>query len=1185
MKRHKELIESGKGTATLIEAQKTREIAELQYHEQSDYETKRRLTAVIEKLDPLSKTVLASFIIDEVRNMTSANVLYFYCKHDQERKKTLTEIVRAMLAQLARKDPTVASYIHEEIISSKGELSQRMIIDDIGPKSFAGQEKLSVILDGLDECNAEEAEEILDWFMLVQKRHKEGHGGQVNILFMGQRTDLLQQRLSTAAQISLEASKHKEDVTLYVEREAHKLQGEFELSHTIRFQIIKRVAETANELEPATFPVDLKDAYERVVATIFRKGPQQAAAKHILEWIICAKRPLKWREVQATFFLDPVEGKADYNNSRRRKSCKAICGSLVDLQQHTSSLQSDATLSLVHETARGYLVEKGLVNISLRDANIALFNLQYLMSKPFQTLKSDDIRSNTSSGYYAMLDYATLHWDDHIRSVLKAGGDSDLRSELQQLLQQELRTFLAHYDITTMTSKGALNDKEDLQSPHEIVKMRNEWLYLEQRTSTIRDRIESIMTDSQTEQDHLQLMRNIYGSLRFKCPKIGCQHFTNGFHTASQRKEHFARHSRPFNCSETTCPSFIIGFESANQLLRHKARSHKNDADKIMFPKAQHTQDTFLKALRWGDVGAVEGFLTAGAGIDDPVRDHYETPLFLATKYNRLDICRLLLQHGATLKEHGLKNYPLREAFEKNKDAIFDLFLNTRVGEYHDFSRLKTPSSETAVFDVLRDSAIGIECAKKLNLAQWFSNALERQDEPLFRWLIEVVGCDNLVDSSRRTALHQASMSGVLAAVKMLLSRPSVNVTARHASGYSPLDYALQNGHAAVVRELLGSKGIEVGINPGALSTVIHKNDVKCMELLLQSESVDVNPTFFGHTSMVLQLLSVEGIDVNCQDQEGKSPLWVAATADHAEILNILLAQPAVNLDALNEGDSNGCTPLHTAAEHGRDNIVQILLSCPNVHVNARNMRDRTPLHSAAAGDLGGHADVVKRLLLDDRGEHDPVDMYGYTPLTVAADRGHEKVVRILLDSDRVNPIHADNFGEIPITRAQKSGHTRTVEMLRGRSCTPAALFAAASTANQQIVDLILESRKIDPNARFNDGYSVIELAILEGHRSIVQHFRDSGTVDVARLSVQDRLAFENADQMPMPLCAGNHSMQLSDVSQSALPRDERMLPPALAKPLEICAIGLELAQKWTKKYQVLCQTESENPALVDYNH
>jgi hypothetical protein len=79
---------------------------------------------------------------------------------------------------------------------------------------------------------------------------------------------------------------------------------------------------------------------------------QREVASKIIGWVTCANRPLKWREIQATFFIDYTNGTSAYEDDKLREGCKWFCGSLVDLQSAASEPATEAIINLVHETAR-----------------------------------------------------------------------------------------------------------------------------------------------------------------------------------------------------------------------------------------------------------------------------------------------------------------------------------------------------------------------------------------------------------------------------------------------------------------------------------------------------------------------------------------------------------------------------------------------------------------------------------------------------------------------------------------------------------------------------------------------------------------------------------------------------------------------------------------------------------------
>ena len=84
---------------------------------------------------------------------------------------------------------------------------------------------------------------------------------------------------------------------------------------------------------------------------MFRKNKKEVASK-IIGWVTCAKRPLKWREIEATFSIDYTNNASAYERGKLWEGCKWFCGSLVDLQWGETDPITEAIITLVHETAR-----------------------------------------------------------------------------------------------------------------------------------------------------------------------------------------------------------------------------------------------------------------------------------------------------------------------------------------------------------------------------------------------------------------------------------------------------------------------------------------------------------------------------------------------------------------------------------------------------------------------------------------------------------------------------------------------------------------------------------------------------------------------------------------------------------------------------------------------------------------
>ena len=70
--------------------------------------------------------------------------------------------------------------------------------------------------------------------------------------------------------------------------------------------------------------------------------------RHILGWIVCARRPLQWREIQGAVCID-LENQHIDHDKEVLDTPKGLFASLVEIQE-------DDTVALVHGTAREYVL-------------------------------------------------------------------------------------------------------------------------------------------------------------------------------------------------------------------------------------------------------------------------------------------------------------------------------------------------------------------------------------------------------------------------------------------------------------------------------------------------------------------------------------------------------------------------------------------------------------------------------------------------------------------------------------------------------------------------------------------------------------------------------------------------------------------------------------------------------------
>lgn len=307
-----------------------------------------------------------------------------------------------------------------------------------------------------------------------------------------------------------------------------------------------------------------------------------------------------------------------------------------------------------------YLIEQKLVNECFENARLLSFCAEYLASSPFDLCKrSDAVSLHARQGYYSLQDYAVAHWYSHLkflsnRTSAGSGESQSFVCELQRATNSTTR-FLEAYAAPTgepenndpysslMLITGRLPTKD---------KTRNSLLNIETRTSWIRQEIENLRN---LEDEAKELLDDLYGPIRYKCPKPACSKFAEGFSTAQERRTHVNLHERPFLCNIEDCFGQACGFESCEALNQHMATFHAEPPATMQFPEHNRQTPSASKSLALevmgGNVRGVRALLDDRADINkvEDGRHDYMTPLWLAACHNKYEVCELLIQRGANL--------------------------------------------------------------------------------------------------------------------------------------------------------------------------------------------------------------------------------------------------------------------------------------------------------------------------------------------------------------------------------------------------------------------------------------------------------------------------------------------------------------------------------------------------------
>uniref|UniRef100_A0A3Q3H2Q1 Ankyrin repeat and sterile alpha motif domain containing 6 n=1 Tax=Labrus bergylta TaxID=56723 RepID=A0A3Q3H2Q1_9LABR len=352
--------------------------------------------------------------------------------------------------------------------------------------------------------------------------------------------------------------------------------------------------------------------------------------------------------------------------------------------------------------------------------------------------------------------------------------------------------------------------------------------------------------------------------------------------------------------------------------LRSEAGSECNTADMLSLVPVDCTDEEGNTALQFasasGHENLVRFLLRKGASVDS--RNNYGwTPLMQAARFGHLTVAHILLENGAEING-------------RNRLGASVLTMAARGGHTHVLKLLLESGAYVDDYDHLAVAADTVSNGNN-------NNSCPGGDGREFMDII---------------ALMVAAQYGHEATVRLLLEWGSDVNFSQKTTGWGPLMVATLGGKVAVTQQLVerGADPDRVNVlskTPFELAMQLKQRDIKAYldsitTVRPQTDDERRRPDVFsalklGNSQLVKEILEEDPTQVNSSNQEGATPLMMAAVSGQLEVVQLMVEKKA---DIDKQDGVHGWTALMQATYHGNKDIVKYLLGQgADVNLRAKN--------------------------------------------------------------------------------------------------------------------------------------------------------------------------------------------------------------------------------------------------------
>ncbi|EHK27294.1 uncharacterized protein TRIVIDRAFT_112990, partial [Trichoderma virens Gv29-8] len=520
------------------------------------------------------KSVLTTQIDVFLRASDQSLVIRHFCTYSYASSIQFDQILRSLLLQLARSNSDLITYIYEEFVLAKQavtikSLSQlvRTICEAISPLP-SKKKYVHIILDGLDECDAEKQGRIIN---LLESLISVGGPTHSKVLISSRPSPLLTKRFRKRPTVSLldEKSKIDEAIKIYANQKLSLLRNRF-----------SELGICGTDITELSHSISLKSdgmsiLYEHILSQIVARLDTRSMGriKSIFGWIAFARRPLTQVECRSAMAFSQGDIETPVMPPQY---IFEMCMPLI----HENK---DKTFSFIHVSVKDHLkstesamalkdtyafCEHSIASITCLLAGFRIFDTTY---------DSNERNLRILRGLHGFHIYATEYWlEDLLCSNATICDDHEVASLLcltAKALADRLNTARISAEISVQQESDTLDTRLD--------KFANLGAIYDMLRSALRERSTKATSDQAKQETFStdiiglapQNLKDLLASYQASIRSLLMIPSFPGI--TFEELEKFKREFRTaaFTCRVPNCPRAATGFADQKKLSEHE-RTH-----------------------------------------------------------------------------------------------------------------------------------------------------------------------------------------------------------------------------------------------------------------------------------------------------------------------------------------------------------------------------------------------------------------------------------------------------------------------------------------------------------------------------------------------------------------------------------------------------------------------------------